>query len=78
MSPFVKLQIKVMSNDMASPNIGQVVNNLANSPAFAHVAKVKVQEYIETVRSSPDADPNWTDSQICEMILDSISTASSS
>ena len=70
MSPFVKLQIRIMSNDMASSDIGQVLNNLKDSSAFARQAKAKVQECISAVRSANDVDPNWTDDQICQMILD--------
>lgn len=70
MSPFVKLQVRIMSRDMASSDIGKTINNLKDSPEFARQAKAKVQECISAVRSANDVDPNWTDDQICQMILD--------
>lgn len=73
--PSVRLMIHIMSTDMIDRDIGKIINNIQNSPAFAHVAKVRLKEYIDTVRSAKHADPNWTDEQICEMIMEKIDAA---
>lgn len=72
MTPFIKLQIHVMSKNMASSDIGVVVTNIAHSTQFAREAKIEVEAYIAMTRSAKDADPNWTDDEICQMILDNI------
>ncbi len=69
----LRLQIFIMSKDMATPDIGTTVKNLQEAERFAKAARKQVEAQIALVRQARDADPNWTDEEICEEICGSLS-----
>ena len=57
-------------------NIGEVVERMkAGLNEHGQRAAQFVEDAIAAVRSAPDADPAWTDEEICQRIVDQIREA---
>ena len=58
-----------MSREMGSPSIGVALNNFKKIDQFAKTAESWVYNSIRKIRNSYDADPDWTDEHIAELII---------
>lgn len=53
-------------------SFGETVESLKNIGSVAKVARVQLDEIIAVVRTASDADPNWTDNDISQMVIDKL------
>lgn len=65
-----KLLIYRMSQQMAIGGIYEAIANPKRMNRYVREAETFVAESIQQVRQAEDADPNWTDEEIAQMIVD--------
>ena len=71
----VSLMIARMSASLSSEGLPGIVTALQSPEALKAIAteaKQFVKDSIAAVRAAIEADPNWTDEQICQMIMDGL------
>jgi len=71
-SPSKRLLIELISRRVARPDLAGSLAELRVISTHAAVAKKQMDEYINAMRSANDADPNWSDDDIAQMILDAM------
>jgi hypothetical protein len=74
-NPVTRLIVFRMSQTMTEgKSVGDVLNGIRTNEISDHgsAAKLWVERAILAVRQAPDADPEWTDHDIAQQIIDEI------
>lgn len=74
-SPKLKLLIHIIAkNATHGKTTGETLEILKNDLRSSTLnAREELDRYIAVVRAAKDADQNWTEDEICQMIIDKLS-----